>query len=100
MAFTARSVVLKMKWVDAIRSGWTPDVGRVTNVHKTFITDHFIQSAWTTSTSIHARLHPCLPLTLYQHVNPECILFSALIDLPDYNILFCHSTQRNQRLMA
>ena len=36
----------------------------------------------------------------FQHVNPECILVPALIDLPVYNILFCHSTQMDQRLMA
>src|SRR6218665_2017095 len=26
--------------MDAIRSGWTPDSRKVTNVHKTYITDH------------------------------------------------------------
>jgi len=38
-----RGVVLKKKWVGAIRSGWTPDVCKVTNAHKTYIMDHFLQ---------------------------------------------------------
>jgi len=41
-------VVLKKKWVDAIRGGWMPDACKVTNVHKTYKMDHFIQrSVWT-----------------------------------------------------
>jgi len=55
-----RGVVLKKKWVDAIRRGWTPDACKVTNVYKTYKMDHFIQrSVWAPSTSVHARLHPC-----------------------------------------
>jgi len=39
--------------------GWTPDSRKVTNVHKTNITDHFIQrSVWAPFTYVYARLHP------------------------------------------
>jgi len=38
----------KRKCVDAIRSGWMPEPHKVTNVHKTYLTDYFIQrSEWT-----------------------------------------------------
>ena len=38
-----RSIVLNKERVDAIRSGWTPDVCKVTNGHKTYKMDHFMQ---------------------------------------------------------
>jgi len=44
------NVVLKKKWANVIRSGWTPDVCKVTNVRKTYKMDRFIQrSVWTPS---------------------------------------------------
>src|SRR6218665_3227552 len=52
-------VVLKKKWMDAIRSGLTMDVSKVTSVQTTFKMDHFIQiSVWTPSTSVHPDYTP------------------------------------------
>src|SRR6218665_2915951 len=45
------------------RSRWMPDVCKVTKVHKMYIMDNFIdRSEWTSSPSVHARLHLCLEM--------------------------------------
>src|SRR6218665_1523210 len=49
-----RCVILKRKWVDARRQQ-----GHETYIKRTkWITSY--KDVWTTSTSVHARLHPCL----------------------------------------
>ena len=53
--YDQRCIVLKKKCVDAIKNEWTPDSRKITNVHKTYLTDHFVYkevSAWTPSTSL------------------------------------------------
>jgi len=83
----------------AIRSVWTPDPCKVTNVHKTYIMNHFIQrSECTSSSSVHARLNPCMHE--YMHHQPRlrftfrCDLARVINNLFDL-YLYIHNTYTN-----